>query len=454
MANYKVVFRVDKTTEGEDGITWEPGCPLALEAIQVSRNVDNGQAFLQVKVRNVAGGFDGFVRSFKAECDVSYENGESQVVELSPLDADIDGGSVYVAKPVALMRGDVKKVEVRIESVDLASGKWASSSDPIALPKPKDLKLSKVARIERYKQIWGTSGTARYARKALEKHDSWWLCPCGQINVGRDMCAECGASLEKLSDPSLVDEASLRNDAEKRSAEQEKRREEHVRKKKRARILLASALAGVAAIASLFAFIVIPNWEEAQKEALLEEKERLYEEAVNNFEAGNYETAYEQFVDIITYKDSDERAVESMEQQQAAKRERENIEDRLLFVDTDRLWVEKTQGLGDQVIEEDGVRLNSDGTIHVTTYFAGEDETLTWEGTWSETTGEVHFDPIDIGGGAEPQVFPGGEYWHLDSETVGYTRFEGENHTNIRALTISSDDGEASFELRIVDNRE
>ena len=41
MANFKVVFRSDN--QGADTSPgWEPGCPLLVNAVQVSRNTDTG----------------------------------------------------------------------------------------------------------------------------------------------------------------------------------------------------------------------------------------------------------------------------------------------------------------------------------------------------------------------------------------------------------------------------
>ncbi len=70
MANFKVAYRVDMKTKGEDGLAWEPGCPVAFRAIQVSRNVNTAGAFLQAEVCSVSG---EEISSFKARFNVSYE---------------------------------------------------------------------------------------------------------------------------------------------------------------------------------------------------------------------------------------------------------------------------------------------------------------------------------------------------------------------------------------------
>ena len=78
MANFKVVFRSDN--QGADTSPgWEPGCPLLVNAVQVSRNTDTGQCYLQLKLSNISG---ATVDSFKLQADVSYVDGASETVEL------------------------------------------------------------------------------------------------------------------------------------------------------------------------------------------------------------------------------------------------------------------------------------------------------------------------------------------------------------------------------------
>ncbi len=117
-------------TKGEDGLAWEPGCPVAFRAIQISRNVNTADAFLQAEARNVLGEEIG---SFKARFDVSYE--------------------------------------------------------PVAMLRPKLLGLSDEAVAERSEEVWGSPEAVKYARRGLEEHDGWWLCPCGRLNVAATAAA-------------------------------------------------------------------------------------------------------------------------------------------------------------------------------------------------------------------------------------------------------------------------
>ena len=33
MAEYKIIFKADQETEGDNALTWEPGCPALVTAI-------------------------------------------------------------------------------------------------------------------------------------------------------------------------------------------------------------------------------------------------------------------------------------------------------------------------------------------------------------------------------------------------------------------------------------
>lgn len=48
MADYKIVFRADETSSDHATLLWEPPCPAMLAAVQVSRNVQTSEAYLQV----------------------------------------------------------------------------------------------------------------------------------------------------------------------------------------------------------------------------------------------------------------------------------------------------------------------------------------------------------------------------------------------------------------------
>lgn len=103
MANYKVAFRSDnQSAAGAPG--WEPGCPLLINAVQVSRDTDTGQCYLQLKLSNISG---EMVNSYELRADVNYADGTTETVEPRPLDADIAPSKNYRPDPVALTGSEV-----------------------------------------------------------------------------------------------------------------------------------------------------------------------------------------------------------------------------------------------------------------------------------------------------------------------------------------------------------
>lgn len=53
MGNYKVVFRDDWSGDSSL-LKWEPGCPAMVTVVQVARNVDTSEAYLQIKIENLS----------------------------------------------------------------------------------------------------------------------------------------------------------------------------------------------------------------------------------------------------------------------------------------------------------------------------------------------------------------------------------------------------------------
>lgn len=425
MANFKVIYRVDKASEGDDTLTWEPGCPLAFEAIQVSRDVDSGRAFLQAKVRNIS---DETAQSFKAILVAMYEDGCSEVVDIDSLDADIPAGSDYAIKPKPLNCESVKKIEASFEIVKFASGEWRSSSRPSSIPKPKHIELSERAKAERLEMVWGSSSSAvlskamQYAGNSLEDHDGWWLCPCGQPNVGIHNCVACGASLENLREFSGEDERLLEERASKREVAVLERRKKAQRKKHAVYAVLAAA---VVAVVLVFAFVVMPIQEEAQRNA---ELESLYQRAMNDFEAERYEEARDRFVELSSYKDSEAMAAESYSRAYAVAQEELFNDNIAYFLDTNHAWIGGTLG-----IDEHGVYLGSDHTISVTI------RGVAWTGTWSPETQEIHIDQ-----------FPYGEDWHFDgfSESIWLADGPwGDAPVRMKEVKIQSDGSDAYFDM-------
>lgn len=288
MANFKVVFRSD--SQGADTSPgWEPGCPLLVNAVQVSRNTDTGQCYLQLKLSNISG---ATVDSFKLQADVSYVDGASETVELNPLDADVQPAKTHRPEPVSLAGSQITNVIVRVLSVSQPEIEWhaEAGSEPGPIPVGTELVLDKKATAERAKSLEELYKDSSKYRHAVTLDNTWWVCSCGMPNVDRDRCCRCDLSKDYLV--ALEDEQSLIARCEERRIRTAKR------KRKR---LIASAsfiIAVVAALAILFftTDVIVPNASYNAAARLLSEK--------------NYDSAYSAFLKLGTYRGSDQAAQE------------------------------------------------------------------------------------------------------------------------------------------------
>ena len=288
MANFKVVFRSDN--QGADTSPgWEPGCPLLVNAVQVSRNTDTGQCYLQLKLSNISG---ATVDSFKLQADVSYVDGASETVELNPLDADVQPAKTHRPEPVSLAGSQITNVIVRVLSVSQPEIEWhaEAGSEPGPIPGGTELVLDKKATAERAKSLEELYKDSSKYRHAVTLDNTWWVCSCGMPNVDRDRCCRCDLSKDYLV--ALEDEQSLIARCEERRIRTAKR------KRKR---LIASAsfiIAVVAALAILFftTDVIVPNASYNAAARLLSEK--------------NYDSAYSAFLKLGTYRGSDQAAQE------------------------------------------------------------------------------------------------------------------------------------------------
>lgn len=252
MGEYKVVFRIDSETDQDGrGLTWEPGCPLSFVALQVSRDVDSGRAFLQAKVWNISA---EQVSSFKGELSCSFKDGSEERFPVEFLDADIASREKYTLKPVELPRGDAVFVTGRIVELSTTSGDWRSSSEPSALPQGRLLDLTEKALRERALQLEQRRCRASVAAApyAVEARDGWTLCACGQASVGMESCPSCG--LVFGGERSIEEEKALIGLANERARRLEE--EEAARKKRNEEIMLKAKKAAPLAVALVIVMIV------------------------------------------------------------------------------------------------------------------------------------------------------------------------------------------------------
>lgn len=223
MAEFKVIFRLDQDWDARElPIPWAEGCPLAVEKMQVARNVETGEAYFQAKLRNVS---DREVFSYKAVFTCSYEDGTEEQKPVETLDADIAAGGYAEIRPLKLSRGDVKNVRLSIRALKTTLGNWEIEGEITRMPIREVLLLGSEAEKERVYQL-KQSGCVVFPtaeNHCCESHGSWWRCACGAVNVGYAKCRFCGI------DPGI--EKTLRDKDQLIAAAQDRRAEEERKKK-------------------------------------------------------------------------------------------------------------------------------------------------------------------------------------------------------------------------------
>lgn len=213
MANYKVILR--QSLDQGDSL-WEPGCPLIVETLQVSRNTETGEAYLQVKIKNVSA---YTIASFHASFTVSFEQQEDQVIEVKKLDADLNPGYNLTLPPTPLLDGAVQAVHYAIDQAKGEAVDWQSQMEVQPLPSAQLQPLDAVARQERIRSLQEAHiRKAEAIDRAIVNGDGWWRCACGGVTVGAPRCSSCFNEQPYLSE--LEQEEFLHNKAEQREATQ------------------------------------------------------------------------------------------------------------------------------------------------------------------------------------------------------------------------------------------
>lgn len=308
MSGFKVVYRIDPTDDTPE-ITWEEGCPLLLDALQIARNTDTGEAYVQTRFLNISG---EKINSFKVTITVVYGDGSEENLCLNPLDADIFSGMTYSARPVVLSAGDAIAARVKVEIVCRDSGQWVSHLPLSKVRKPCALSLSSTALEERVRELreLGCKDSRKASLYSIERNDGWTLCPCGQVNVGTKHCVSCGLDLSTYSS-ALEDLKTLSQKGadrkEREEAERQKRDEKQAETKKKAiRFFVPMLLIGLILLMVWYSAAFLPRDNAEKGLSAFEENNSLYEyddwvdldeweekstnytEELNNFTSFNY----------------------------------------------------------------------------------------------------------------------------------------------------------------------
>lgn len=279
MSGFKIVYRIDPTDDTPE-ITWEEGCPLLLDALQIARNTDTGEAYIQTRFLNISG---EKINSFKVTITVAYGDGSEESLCLNPLDADVFSGMTYSAKPVALSAGDAIAAKVKVESVERDSGQWVSHLPLSKVRKPCALSLSSTALEERVSELreLGCKDSRRASLYSIERNDGWTLCPCGQINVETKRCVSCGldlsAYISELEDLKTLSQKGA-DRKEREEAERRKREEKQAETKKKAiRLFVPALLIGIILSMVWYSAVFLPRDNAEKGLSTFEENNSLYE---------------------------------------------------------------------------------------------------------------------------------------------------------------------------------
>lgn len=271
---------------------WEEGCPIFVEAVQVSRDSDRDVAFLQVRVCNVGA---RCIHSIEILGKILRLDGSVDDVGGVSCDIDISPGDSKPLKALELPYSDVQGASVRIIEAD----NWSSASVPSPIGKLKSISLSSDAKNERDIELQENSIKSSH-EYCFEDKGAWWRCSCGEINLGeRANCWACGVDKEFIA--SLSDEGSLLSKAKERKGAEAEKKARFDKVKKKVGKLAAIISVVVAALVAAWFVLISPAIENSSKQA-------SYDQAQVALDSGDYATAYSGFSALEGFNDSSEKA--------------------------------------------------------------------------------------------------------------------------------------------------
>lgn len=249
-AKYKIIFREENGSGGETPLKWELEAPLAMNVVQISRNTETSESYLQVKVLNISAKMIGEVH---AEADVRYPDGTSEKLSLDDLDADIKPGDAYTFNAVKLSRGDATRADVVITRIRLSDGaSWESRGRTIDIAPGDAIELPSgfsTARLS-YLADAGCNDVSSAVRKVNDQ-SSYWVCSCGQVNLS-GTCARCKLDKQAALNSENV-EFLEKVIADKKEAAEKIEKEKQQKKGKVKRI---GVIIGIVVVAIIAAFAI------------------------------------------------------------------------------------------------------------------------------------------------------------------------------------------------------
>ncbi len=214
-------------------------------------------------------------------------------------------------KPIPIPDSATRSIEVIIKKVLYSDRTMADASvDVSALPKQKTLESFFGSAELANEYVRESNERARYS--AVEG-EHYWRCACGAINSNEDsVCYRCGAykmQLLRLLNGKLISGRLEARKEEQRKKEQEQaaRKAEELRQKKAKRKKMVKLTAVLCAAALMLAYAVF--WHIIPY--------TRYNKACKLADGHAYDAAYEAFVDLGGYRDSAEKAIDTLYQKGA-----------------------------------------------------------------------------------------------------------------------------------------
>lgn len=189
MSSFQVLIRRDAEAAPP---LWQEGCPLLVETWQISKNLSTNEVWLQLRIRNVSNqpvtasivkfkgtGLDGKV--------------DSRTFELPQ--TTLHPGLTFEFHPALLGNKEVNEASVFVESVELEDkSTWSNTKETNVVPiERKKISLNDKQAEARAKLLEeeGCTKSSQVKKCQFESHENWWLCACGQLNLGTEKCNAC-----------------------------------------------------------------------------------------------------------------------------------------------------------------------------------------------------------------------------------------------------------------------
>lgn len=293
--------RANSHSEGF-GIPWEPGYPLLVALIDITRNPSTGEGILDVKVSNIS---REIIRSATATATITYASGKQEAYEYDRQDLDLQPAKAISLGKIKLASSNIVDITVDVEKVLTTARTWETHGPALPIESGARLELSDKAMATRLTLLKEASCTcvSSAGGHAPIIGEDWWICSCGYPNSSTDECIFC--HLSKTEAQSLCDPTEIARRQELLDDEQglmlENLKNQEKRKRRRKTIVLTALAAILLCCTGLAAYIAA---------ILSDETYQAYQAAVSLKDAGSYKTAHDRFIELKDYLDSADRARE------------------------------------------------------------------------------------------------------------------------------------------------